>query len=348
MADLVLPYAASVATDINAFSVTNTLGEGQSDNDTSAVASVVGHGGICHGVHGDNGDGSGTTPQYGAGVWGDSDNGFGVYGASGDNVGVYGLSAGSDGIQGVSGSPEHAGISGTNSNGGTGVHGTAGDGSGHPAPTPTAGVWGDCDTGNGVYGASASWNGVEGDSWSPAHAGVAGQNNAGGPGVWGYSTGNAGQFEGNVAVSGTITVGGDVVLQNADCAEDFDVTDRDLAAGTVVVMSEDGTVRACDSEYATTVVGIISGAGDLRPGITLDRRPSPTPRMAVALMGKVYCMVDATCSPISMGDLLTTSKTEGHAMRVSDPGRAFGSVIGKALGGLAQGRGMIRVLVALQ
>lgn len=231
---------------------------------------------------------------------------------------------------------------------GTGVHGTAGDGSGHPAPTPTVGVWGDCDTGNGVYGASAGWNGVEGDSWSPAHAGVAGQNNAGGPGVWGYSTGNAGQFEGNVAVSGTVTVGGDVVLQNADCAEDFDVTDRDLAAGTVVVMSEDGTVRACDSEYATTVVGIISGAGDLRPGITLDRRPSPTPRMAVALMGKAYCKVDATFSPVSMGDLLTTSKTEGHAMRVSDPGRAFGSVVGKALGDLAQGRGMIPVLVALQ
>jgi hypothetical protein len=237
---------------------------------------------------------------------------------------------------------------------GTGVHGTAGSGSGHPPATPVAGVWGDCDSGNGVYGASASWNGVQGDSWSPAHAGVAGANNAGGPGVWGYSTGNAGQFEGNVAVTGgmtvggTITVGGDVVLQNADCAEDFDVSERDLAAGTVVVMSEDGAVQACDSEYATTVVGIISGAGEFRPGITLDRRPSASPRMPVALMGKIYCKVDATVSPIKMGDLLTTSGTQGHAMRASDPSRAFGSVIGKALGSLAHGRGMIPVLVALQ
>lgn len=231
---------------------------------------------------------------------------------------------------------------------GTGVHGAAGSGSSHPSATPTAGVWGECDAGDGVYGASAAWNGVEGDTWSPAHAGVAGRNNAGGAGVWGFSTGNAGQFEGNVLVTGTITVGGDVVLQNADCAEDFDVAAGDLPTGTVVVLGSDGNVQPCDSEYATTVVGVISGAGGLRPGITLDRRASATPRMPVALMGKVYCQADAASSPINVGDLLTTSQTRGHAMRASDPSRAFGSVIGKALGSLAQGRGVIPIIVALQ
>ena len=70
--------------------------------------------------------------------------------------------------------------------------------------------------------------------------------------------------------------------------------------------------------------------------------------MPVALMGKVYCKVDATSSPIQVGDLLTTSKTQGHAMRASDPGRAFGSIVGKALSGLAEGLGMIPVLVSLQ
>ncbi len=230
---------------------------------------------------------------------------------------------------------------------GTGVHGAAGTGSGHPSATSTAGVWGECDSGNGVYGASASWNGVEGESWSPAHAGVAGQNNAGGPGVWGASTGNAGQFEGNVLVTGTITVGGDIVLQNADCAEDFDA-ESDVQPGTVVVMDESGNVRACDSEYATAVVGVVSGAGGLQPGITLDRRESATPRAPVALMGKVYCKADATHSPINIGDLLTTSATQGHAMRATDHSRAFGAVIGKALSGLAKGRDMIPVLVTLQ
>src|SRR5258708_20567967 len=90
MANLTLPFAAAVATDVDLFSVTNNLGEGQSDNDISRVASVVGHGGICHGVHGDNGQGSGTTPGSGTGVWGESDNGFGVYGASITNSAVQG------------------------------------------------------------------------------------------------------------------------------------------------------------------------------------------------------------------------------------------------------------------
>jgi hypothetical protein len=231
---------------------------------------------------------------------------------------------------------------------GTGVHGAAGSGSGRPSATPTVGVWGECDTGNGVYGASAGWNGVAGESWAAAHAGVAGQNNVGGPGVWGFSTGNAGQFEGNVLVTGTITVGGDIVLQNADCAEDFDVAEDDIPAGTVVVMGSGGKVQPCDSEYATTVVGVISGAGGLRPAITLDRRVSATRRVPVALMGKVYCKADAASSPINIGDLLTTSRTQGHAMRASDPSRAFGSVIGKALGSLARGQGMIPILVALK
>jgi hypothetical protein len=46
--------------------------------------------------------------------------------------------------------------------------------------------------------------------------------------------------------------------------------------------------------------------------------------------------------------MLTTSSTPGHAMRATDPGRAFGAVIGKALGSLPSGRGLVPVLVALQ
>jgi hypothetical protein len=94
--------------------------------------------------------------------------------------------------------------------GGTGVQGTAGSGSGQVAATLVTGVWGDCESGNGVNGTSASWNGVEGDTWSSAHAGVAGVNHAGGPAVLGSSTGNAGQFEGNVLITGSLTIDGPV------------------------------------------------------------------------------------------------------------------------------------------
>jgi hypothetical protein len=46
-------------------------------------------------------------------------------------------------------------------------------------------------------------------------------------------------------------------------------------------------------------------------------------------MGRVYCKVDATYSPIEIGDRLTTSPTPGHAMKAVDPGRAFDAVIGR-------------------
>ena len=50
---------------------------------------------------------------------------------------------------------------------------------------------------------------MEGDSWSPVHAGVAGTGTPVGPAIWGSSTGNAGEFVGNVAEqSGNVTVPG--------------------------------------------------------------------------------------------------------------------------------------------
>jgi hypothetical protein len=66
------------------------------------------------------------------------------------------------------------------------------------------------------------------------------------------------------------------------------------------------------------------------------------------LLGKVYCKVDAQFAAISVGDLLTTSPTPGHAMKAADPSKAFGAVIGKAMGPLNEGQGLIPILIALQ
>jgi hypothetical protein len=67
----------------------------------------------------------------------------------------------------------------------------------------------------------------------------------------------------------------------------------------------------------------------------------------VALNGKVHCKAEAGASPIEVGDLLTTSSTTGHAMKASDARRYLGSILGKALAPLPEGRGLIPVLVAL-
>lgn len=141
---------------------------------------------------------------------------------------------------------------------------------------------------------------------------------------------------------------GDIVLRNADCAEDFDVTGR-ASPGDVMVLSRDGQLRCCDKPYDKSVVGVVSGAGGYKAGLVLDRRrESPCARLPVALMGKTFCNVDAAHGAVEVGDLLTTSPTPGHAMVASNASKAFGTVLGKALAPLAGGRQLIPILVTLQ
>ena len=138
-------------------------------------------------------------------------------------------------------------------------------------------------------------------------------------------------------------------MTNADCAEDFDVDDRWLAEpGMVMVMGEGGLLHPSRQEYDKRAAGVVSGAGDYKPGIVLGKQRSPHSRQPIALLGKVYCRVDAQNAAIEVGDLLTTSSTLGHAMKAVDPSKAFGAVIGKALSPLQAGIGLIPILIALQ
>jgi hypothetical protein len=142
---------------------------------------------------------------------------------------------------------------------------------------------------------------------------------------------------------------GNVNLLGADCAEDFTV--RDAAAiepGSVLVIDDTGGLCESSSAYDRRVAGVVSGGGSFAPGIVLDKQRGLADRRPVALLGKVYCKVDAEPGAIAIGDLLTTAATPGHAMKARDPERAFGAVIGKALAPLANGRGLIPILVALQ
>ena len=67
----------------------------------------------------------------------------------------------------------------------------------------------------------------------------------------------------------------------------------------------------------------------------------------VTLGAYVHCKVDAKAAPISVGDLLTTSATRGHAQKVLEPEKAVGAILGKALGSRERGKGTIPVLVTL-
>jgi len=115
-----------------------------------------------------------------------------------------------------------------------------------------------------------------------------------------------------------------------------------------MVIDNDGALRASEQAYDKRVAGVISGAGNLRPGIHLDKQTNKANRLPIALTGKVYCKVDAKYNSIEVGDLLTTSSTVGHAMKVSDHIRSIGAIIGKALRPLEAEQDIIPILVALQ
>ena len=152
-----------------------------------------------------------------------------------------------------------------------------------------------------------------------------------------------------LTVQGDVSVTGDVILTGADCAEEFDVTEAmNIEPGTVVVIAQDGSLQQSQQAYDKRVAGVISGAGDYQPGLVLDRKQARQNRAPVALVGKVYCKVDAQYAPIEVGDLLTTSPTPGHAMKATDRLQAFGTVIGKALRPFGTGQGLIPILIALQ
>ena len=142
---------------------------------------------------------------------------------------------------------------------------------------------------------------------------------------------------------------GDIVLSNADCAEDFGICSTEkVEPGTVMVLDQEDKLRQCTGAYDKRVAGVIAGAGGYRPGIVLDKKHSQNNRLPVALLGKVYCKVDAQYLSIEVGDLLTTSPTPGHAMKADDPFKAFGAVIGKALRPLVGGQALVPILVCLQ
>jgi hypothetical protein len=203
-----------------------------------------------------------------------------------------------------------------------------------------AGVRGSSTDGRGVEGQSINSDGVVGNSDSGE--GVIGLSNKG-IGVHGKGGRLAGFFEGDVEVTG------DIRLANADCAEDFDVAGAvKVEPGTVMVLGNEGALFESQQAYDKRVAGVISGAGDYKPGIVLDKQQTSGNRQPIALMGKVFCKVDAQFGAIEVGDLLTTSPTPGHAMKTTDPFKAFGAVIGKALRPLTEGQGLIPILIALQ
>jgi hypothetical protein len=247
---------------------------------------------------------------------GNASNSWGVHGQSENSIGVHGYSV----------------------NGGVGVYGNSPKGTG---------VFGNALNGIGVIGASGSNIGVKGESYE--HDGVQGISHAAGrSGVYGENdnpNGFAGYFTGRVRSHVLEIAGG------SDLAERFSQADGSVAEpGTVMVIDPDhpGQIKPSAGAYDRKVAGIVSGAGDIRPGLTLYQEDVAEGDTVMAIAGRVYVKAEALSGPIEPGDLLTTSDLPGYAMKASDDARSHGAVIGKAMTGLKEGTGLVLVIVNLQ
>jgi hypothetical protein len=179
--------------------------------------------------------------------------------------------------------------------------------------------------------------------------------------------------DGNVYADGSFNGGG------ADFAEMIAVSSGGLAleAGDVLIIDPNNTrsVVKCTAARSTLVAGIYSSKPgfvgserdwDRRAGMSASNASPATgdpanvetatytmtdmaaefSEIPMAVVGIVPCKVSAENGAVRPGDLLVTSATPGHAMRDDNP--KTGTVLGKALGSLNAGTGLIKVLVTLQ
>jgi len=142
------------------------------------------------------------------------------------------------------------------------------------------------------------------------------------------------------------------ITGGADVAEPVDI-EGDAQPGMVVAIDplRSGKFRLAAEPFDRKVAGVLSGANGLAAGMVLraEGQAHTDGQALLALSGRVWCWCDAERGAIAPGDLLTTSATTGHAMKVQDDDDApRGSIIGKAMTALPEGKGLVLVLVNLQ
>jgi hypothetical protein len=190
--------------------------------------------------------------------------------------------------------------------------------------TGCPGIYSDSDAGFGVQAISHSSSAIYADTWKEDHK-------------YGLQTPD-------------IVRALNYETGSSDVAEYMPVIEN-VPPGTVMIIGDDGKLAESITAYDTRVAGIVSTA----PGVSLGTKDTGNPgEEQIAIGGRVPCKVDATKAPIHAGDLLTTSELPGHAMKAVPDiinGRKYypdGTVLGKAMGTLESGTGVIEVLVTLQ
>jgi hypothetical protein len=158
------------------------------------------------------------------------------------------------------------------------------------------------------------------------------------------------RFRNNFDVKFKVQGDGDVYIDGsfydtgADLAEMLPAQEG-LEPGDVLIIGTDGQLTRSTAPYQTAVVGVYS----TRPGFVggASEDDDLTGKVPLAIVGVVPVKASAENGAVRPGDLLVTSSAPGHAMRAGD-NPPQGTVLGKALGALEEGSGVIDILVTLQ
>lgn len=265
----------------------------------------------------------------------------GVYGRSANGVGVYGWS--DDGDAGVLGHSDGVGVSGWSEHG----HGVYGVAAGSAV-----------DGGYGGYFRSDNYRGLYASGDDTYYAGYF-ENPVGaaGPGLWVdgalWTTGSKTGYVVDMALNegpGPLETGDVVVVTGFDepIAGEIPVikvrkATEEGSTGVVGVVDQPFVVQTDPEGEGKTIAKPAAGTANLADDTALE----PGEYLSIVTLGAFKAIkVDASYGAIQPGDLLVSSPTPGYAMRADDP--RLGTVIGKALGGLDEGSGIVPVLVTFQ
>ena len=140
------------------------------------------------------------------------------------------------------------------------------------------------------------------------------------------------------------------MLGGGDYAESVDVSGNraHYEPGDVLVIDPErpGKFLKSNEPYSTSVTGVYS----TRPGVVGRRQAGAKndEEVPMAMIGIVSVKVNTENGSIKPGDFLVTASIPGYAMKGTDRERMFGAVVGKALGNLEFGVGVIEVAISLQ
>ena len=141
------------------------------------------------------------------------------------------------------------------------------------------------------------------------------------------------------------------ITGGGDGAEYFNVIkSKNSEPGSLVIIDDvnEGKLKISSKAYDIRIAGVISGAGGVNPGITLEQKELLEGDELVSLWGRVYVKATTENGKIKPGDLLTSSNLEGHAMKATKKKKSRGAIIGKALSNLEEGEGLVLILIQPQ